>query len=536
MTNQISYRSMFLAVRPAGRRVGALGALGASVLLGACLAEEPSEDPALGEAEAALREQPSPGAAGIGDSLYPTLGNGGYDVEHYDLELRYETADPAQAIDGTVTISARATQALSRFNLDFAGDAVGGVTVDGHAAAYSWDGEELVVTPARPLRRHERFEVRVEHFAASPRVPSPDDFLGAPFFTTPDGTAWAAQPNGAHRIFPSNDHPRDKASYAFRLDVPAGTTAVTSGELVGKDTCGARTIWRYEQSQPMATELAQVVVGAFTVTDRGRHHGVRVRDVTPTRVTGELAPKLAIELGHLDWLRERLGSYPFTSYGSLLVEADMGFALETQSLSLFEVGMFAVPEDWYAPVMVHELAHQWFGDSVSPAQWADVWQNEGHATWYELTYQVAPDAPAFEGLARQVYELGDIWRSVFGPVAGPLSGDPVDVFNPNVYYGGALVLYALRQQVGDAAFQQIERTWVARYKNRSPSTEDFIALASEVSGQDLSAFLHAWLFGQATPPMPGHPDWTPRPAPTAPLARLAPEEILPPGLPRIWRH
>jgi aminopeptidase N len=111
------------------------------------------------------------------------------------------------------------------------------------------------------------------------------------------------------------------------------------------------------------------------------------------------------------------------------------------------------------------------------------------------------------------------------------------VFNPNVYYGGALVLYALRIQVGDATFRQIERTWVARYRGRSPSTEDFIALASQVSGQDLSGFLHAWLYGQTMPPMPGHPDWTTRPVPVAPLAaRIAPEELLPASLPRIWRH
>lgn len=495
------------------------GAL-AATLLASCAVSDGIEAE-LSDEDSALsgHHGPSPGAAGIGDTLFPTLGNGGYEVEHYHLDLRYATASPTQAIDGTVTIRARATQALSRFNLDFAGSAVGAVTVDGCAAASSWEAEELVITPERPLRKGEHFTIRISHFAASPVEPAPGTFLDTPFFSSPDGTAWAGQPNNAHRIFPSNDHPRDMASFSFRLDVPAGTTAVANGELIGQHTAGGRTIWRYEQSEPMATELAQVAVGAFTVTARGTHHGVHVRDVTPSRMTADLEPKLALELSQLDWMRERLGTYPFGSYGSLVVDTSLGFALETQTLSLYEAAFFEIPPEFWAPVMVHELAHQWFGNSVSPAQWSDVWQNEGHATWYELTYQVDPDDEQFTGLAQLIYSLGDTWRTYLGPVAAPLSGDPFALFNPNVYYGGALVLYALRQQIGDEDFRKLERRWVTKYRGRSASTSDFIALASQVSGQDLTAFLEAWLFGTTTPPMPGHPDWTVDPV-EAPLARI----------------
>lgn len=477
------------------------------MILSACgISDEPT--PELASEQASLSShQPSPGAPGIGDILYPNLGNGGYEVEHYQLDLRYATAAPSQAIDGTVTIRARATQELSRFDLDFSGDSVGAVSIDGCAAAYSWDGEELVITPAHPLHRGERFAVTVSHFAASPAVPTPTDFLGAPYFSTPDGTAWAGQPHNAHRIFPSNDHPRDKATFSFKIDVPAGTTAVANGELIAQHTAGGRTIWRYEQREPMATELAQVAVGAFTVTDRGHHHGVAVRDVTPTRLTADLAPKMAIELSQLDWLRERLGDYPFRTYGTLVVDASLGFALETQTLSLYDTLIFGLPESRLNPIMVHELAHQWFGDSVAPAQWSDVWQSEGHATWYERTSVADPDSVEFTQLMQLVYSFGDIFRVTFGPVAAPLSGDPLELFNPNVYFGGALVLYALRQQVGDAAFQNIERAWVTQYRGRSASTADFIALASRVSGQDVSAFLQDWLYGTTTPQMPGHPDW-----------------------------
>src|ERR671914_2337675 len=184
---------------------------------------------------------PSPGAAGIGDRLFLTLGNGGYDVLHYHLDLRYATSAPSQSIDGDVTIVARATQSLSRFNLDFAGASVGSVSVNGRTASWTRDDAELVITPKRPLPRHRVFVVRVSNFVAVPTEPDPSDFTTAAFFVTPDGTATAPQPDNAHRIFPSNDHPRDKASYSFRIDTPSDVVAVTNGVRVSKRTRGGRT-------------------------------------------------------------------------------------------------------------------------------------------------------------------------------------------------------------------------------------------------------------------------------------------------------
>ena len=491
-------------------RASVTGAL-AIAFTTACI--EPGADDNNAEiAEAGLgTHQPGAGSAGLDDPLYETLGNGGYDAIHYVLDLRYETAASTQPIDGSVTIVAFATQSLSSFNLDFSGDSIGAVTVNGRPATARRDGEELVITPARALYCGLPFVVRVEHFTSTPGVPSASDLLAVPFFATPDGSAWAGQPAGAHRIFPSNDHPRDKASFTFRLDVPASTTAVANGTLLAKRTGHDRSVWWYEQAQPMATELAQVAVGDLSVISRGTHDGIEVRDVVPTRLAEELGPKLAVEVDHIKWMAERVGDYPFNTYGSLLLDTSLGFALETQTLSLFEVAFFRGTEPEYAPIMVHELAHQWFGDSVAPASWTDVWQNEGHATWYELTYQMAPDSPELEELMRQVYTYGDLYRAYFGPVGTPRSGDVNDVFSPNAYYGGALVLYALRQQVGDEKFQAIERAWVREYRGRSASSADFIALASRIPGQDLTAFLNEWLYSDVTPPMPGHADWTVEP-------------------------
>jgi aminopeptidase N len=175
---------------------------------------------------------------------------------------------------------------------------------------------------------------------------------------------------------------------------------------------------------------------------------------------------------------------------------------------------------------------------VAPVQWSDIWQNEGHATWYELTSVFGPDSSQFTQLAQIIYSLGDIWRAQLGPVGAPLSGDPFELFNPNVYYGGALVLYALRQQIGDVAFRNVERAWVTHYRGRSASTADFIALASQVSGQDVSAFLQAWLYGTTIPEMPGHPDWVADPVDPQLLAAgpLSAAQVPLKGLRPVLRH
>ena len=175
--------------------------------------------------------------------------------------------------------------------------------------------------------------------------------------------------------------------------------------------------------------------------------------------------------------------------------------------------------------MVHELAHQWFGNSVAPARWSDLWLNEGHATWYELGYAAELFGLDLEATMRAAYADGDRLRAEVGPVARPKSGEPRVLFSDNVYAGGALVLYALRQRVGDAAFRTIERAWVDERRDGVASTEDFIALATRVSGQDQTTFLRDWLYETTTPSMPGHPEWTGGPAPphgdVGPLARSA---------------
>jgi aminopeptidase N len=479
---------------------------------------------------------PSPGASDIGDPLFPGLGNGGYDVKHYTLDLQYTSTASVQSVPAVVTIEARATQSLSRFNLDFSGDAVGLVMVDGAPAAFARDGEELVITPARPVWKGKRFTVRVG-YTSGPREISPEDandlnkVVATAWFATPSGSITAAQPNGAHRIFPNNDVPSDPASYTFHALTPAGSTFVANGELTDASTGHDKTLWTYEMREPMAAELIQLAFGALTVRTRAPELGVRLRDVAAANQIDALDPALARARDHLDWMVDKVGRYPFRTYGSLASDAAFPFALEDQTISLYPSLIFFPAENtpfgdarFYEPIMVHELAHQWYGDSVLPALWSDLWLNEGHATWYEWEWAQEEGDPAFyleggsfEAAMRAAYARGDQLRATFGPVAAPVHGadDIASFFSPNVYEGGALVLFALRQVVGDPAFREIERKWPQRYGGGPASTADFIALASKIAGRDLTAFLTAWLYGTTTPSMPGHPDWTVDPVPAA---------------------
>lgn len=455
----------------------------------------------------------TPGSAGLGDRLYPTLGNGGYDVQNYDLGLRYAAKDPKQTIDGDVTVTAVATQNLSRFDLDFGGGKVGSVSVNGTPATFTRSGDELVITPAVFLAKGSRFRVTVNGFTATPTEASADAPDG--FVTTPDGSVMAGQPAKSHLLFPSNDHPRDKATYTITMTAPVGWTGVANGRKVSSRTANGYVSSVYRESKPMASELLQVVVGDFVVHNRKPVNGVPIRDVVPRRLAKKLLPKASAERAQLAWMTKKVGAYPFENYGSLVIDADLGFALETQTLSLYDTGLFGTPAYVLNPVMTHELAHQWFGDSVAPRSWSDVWQSEGHATWYELLY--ATDTKVFkkytgyknrDAYFKNVYQRSNQLRSKYGPVARPKKSTSVwDVFNPNVYEGGALALYALQRKVGSAKFQKIERAWVKQYRGKSASTQDFIALASKTSGRNLKPFLNSWLYGTKTPAMPGHKDW-----------------------------
>ncbi|WP_406863520.1 M1 family metallopeptidase [Streptomyces sp. HUAS MG47] len=458
---------------------------------------------------------PAPGALGIGDPLFPHLGNPGYDVLAYDLDLTYpgRNTEPLKAVTG---IEAVATEDLGHLNLDFTHGTVGAVRVNGEPAAYTTSGEDLVITPEDRIDAGDRLRITVTH-TSDPSGPAE----AGGWVRTSDGLAMANQADAAHRVFPSNDHPADKAYFTFRVTAPSDLTAVANGQPVDRTEQGGTTTWTYRTAHPMATELAQVSIGRSKVVHRTGPHDLPVRDVVPADDEKLLEPWLRKTPEQMAWMEAKVGRYPFENYGVLVADAETGFELETQTLSLFERRLFTdarFPAWLVEAIMVHELAHQWFGDSVTPRRWSDLWLNEGHASWYEALYADEKAGQSLERRMKAAYAASDRWRSAGGPPAAPeppSPGEKISLFRPVVYDGSALVLYALRQEIGKDAFEELERRWVVDHKDATAGTDDFVRLAGEIAGRDLTAFFRAWLYGKKTPAMPGHPDWRSAPVTAA---------------------
>ncbi|MBL1082836.1 M1 family metallopeptidase [Streptomyces actinomycinicus] len=434
----------------------------------------------------------------------PLAGNGGYTVRRYTLDFDWQA--PRTPFAAVATVRATATQALSRFDLDFAGNTLRGVTVDGAPAAAVRDGDELVVTPGRPVPRGGAFTVRVAYTADPTQGRHRDDAIqDYGWVPTADGTIVCAQPDGARMIFPANDHPSLRAPVTFRITTPPGLSAVANGRLVGTDRRpGGRTRWTYDSEQPIAPQLVQMAVGRFRFVDSKGPHGLPVRDVVPDGLVTDTEAYRSLTPEHLTWLEQRLGPYPFRRYGVLVGDTDLPVALETQSLSVVPRDDLLGDRVDAERNLVHELTHHWTGDSVAVRRWSDLWLSEGHARYYERLYSDTHGGDSLEDAMRAAYEQHDQWRHDEGAPAEPTEAT---LFKVMRYDGSALVLYALREKVGAEAFDRIERTWVTRYRGRAAGTADFVALASQVAGEDLTPFLKPWLYGAHTPPMPGRPDW-----------------------------
>jgi aminopeptidase N len=438
------------------------------------------------------------GAPGLGDPYVPLAGNGGYDVASYDLSVRYDPA--SHRLAGTATITATATAGLSRFDFDLRGLVASSVTVDGAAAAARADGDELVVTPKTALAGGRRF-VAVVTYAGVPE-PYREPGLGdTGFLSTRDGAIAIGEPQVAASWFPVNDHPRDKATYHIAVAAPDGLAVLSNGILTGHSSAGGFTTWTWVESAPMAPYLATVVIGHYRVHD-GTHDGkpvvTAVDPSLPTSVDSVLARTPEV----IDFLASKFGPYPFDAMGGIVISDNrIRFALENQTRPVYSAGFFANQASGIE-VVAHELAHQWYGDSVSVHDWREIWLNEGFATYAEWLWSAGHGGPTEQQTFDAAYANSPqiMWQT-------PPGNPPVDdLFSErtgnSVYTRGAMTLQALRVTVGDAAFFRILREWAADRAGSTGTTEQFIALADRIAGKDLHPLFGAWLYGTSRPPPP----------------------------------
>jgi len=435
----------------------------------------------------------TPGAPGAGDPYFPNYGNGGYDVAHYDVQLRYRPQD--DHLSGTTTIVAEPTQDLSAFNLDFALRPKR-IKVNGADATWTQRGTEVTVTPPAGLPAGSLATFVVEYDG----VPSTVDVGGVrPWLRTPDGALAVGQPEISAWWFPGNDHPRDKATYDISVAVPDGTQVVSNGTNTDRESLAGWTTWKWRNPEPTATYLAFLGIGRYELSTKPGAFG---RPSVTAYSTG-LGPnagaaKASVERTPevLDFLAGLFGDYPFSAQGGLVASTpDMSFALENQGRPTYSPKFF---DDGANPsVVVHENAHQWFGDSVSVDTWRDIWLNEGFASYAEWLWSESHGT----GTAQELFDHYYSAHPADDPFWQVRPGDPgaENVFGDAVYDRGAMTLHALRNVIGDQALLDTVRTWAKDKRYSTGTIEDFIALAEQRSGKQLDEFFRIWLFSPGKP-------------------------------------
>ncbi|SOD71846.1 aminopeptidase [Jatrophihabitans sp. GAS493] len=429
-------------------------------------------------------------ARGVADPYVPDSGDLSFDVHRYDLELSYRLS--SNRLAGRAIISARANSGISMFSLDLAGMQVKKVTVDGARVKRFVHGRrKLQVWLARTIPAGAGFVVEV-HYSGNPK-PLRGAWGSIGWEELDDGVIVASQPNGAASWFPCNDRPSNKASYRITFSTDSPYRVVSNGTLLSQRAGAGQTTWIFDQPEPMATYLASVQVGQYELLSIASAPVPQLAALPP-----RVRPRFDVDFGRQPLMMEiftRLfGRYPYARYTVVITDDALEIPLEAQGMSVFGSN-FVDGRRSYERLVAHELAHQWFGNSLTVAGWRDIWLNEGFACYAEWLFSEFSGGPTAQQLAAKYFErLRGLPQNLI--IADP---GPQLMFDDRLYKRGALTLHALRRRLGDAAFFELLLSWTAENAHGCVRTADFISHAQAWSSLSLDEFFDGWLFKGSLP-------------------------------------
>lgn len=425
---------------------------------------------------------------------FPGVGSRAIDVTAYDVEATV-SVEGVDQLDAVATLTVVALEDLDSFELDLTGLDVDEVEVDGEPAVAATSGTKLTVTPDAPIAEGTTFRTAITYGGEPSGGADPSTTLedGGGWLDLADYSVVVAEPIGASRWLPVNDVPWDKAAFDLTVTVDAGLDAVSNGLLVDpvRDEGDSRT-FHWAAAEPMAPYLMTLAVGDFELVDSTLPDGTPTIDAVPPDLDPTARAELARFPEMVSFLSARLGAYPFRTAGNVVVPGMPPTALETQTRSV--VSLDALTGDEGDQLLVHELAHQWFGDSVTPMTWADIWLNEGPAVFWQWTWAAANGGPSVEESALASYDPEDPALAV--PPADP---GEAELFGASVYERSAIFLVELQRRMGDARFEELLRRWLRDHAGGNATTAEFVALAGEVHGSPITDLSDPWLYGDELP-------------------------------------
>ncbi|KGN38252.1 peptidase M1 [Knoellia subterranea KCTC 19937] len=427
------------------------------------------------------------------DPYVPKHGDPAYGVDRYDLDLTYKAA--GNHLSGRAHLTLTTERETDAIAIDLHALRVTKVEVSG-ATVKRWAhrASRLTLRFDASVPAGTVLSVSISYAGTPQTVPGPDGRAG--WEELADGVIVASQPHGAPSWFPCNDRAADKATYRISVTTDAAYTVVANGTLTSRRKVGRGTEWTYAMDEPMAPYLATVQIGRYETTELSASP-VPVRVMHPARLKSAVAEAFSDQVRMIEVFADLFGPYPFTQYAVVVTDDDLEIPLESQAMSTF--GSNHCSRSWEAQRLIaHELSHQWFGNSVTAAQWRDIWLHEGFACYAEWLWSEAAgistvDEQAAIHHARLAAEPEDLVVGAPGPK---------DMFDDRVYKRGALTLHALRCDVGDDAFFAILRDWVARHRGGVVTTAQFEALCDRTAGRRLGELFEAWLRNEALPPLP----------------------------------